>query len=102
MKTILSGKLKNTIYNLTRELGYHFQGADQKTGELGFARPKSGYPRWHLFAKIEQNSISISLHLDQKKPIYDSAAAHNGDYDGPVVVQEFKRIKEYLENQINR
>lgn len=85
-----------------RDLGYHFQGQDEKTRELGFARPKSGYPRLHLFAKVENDGLLISLHLDQKKPVYDGATAHSGDYDGPVVENEMARIKQYLEDQTQR
>jgi len=66
MKEHINGKIKNTIYNLMRDLGYHFQGQDEKTKELGFARPKIGYPRLHLFTKIEKDGLTLSLHLDQK------------------------------------
>jgi len=102
MKEKITGKLKSTIYNLTRDLGYHFQGQDDKTEELGFARPKSGYPRLHLFTKQEKDSLSLSLHLDQKKPVYDGATAHSGDYYGPVVEREMARIKQYIESQIQQ
>jgi hypothetical protein len=102
MKSKINGKLKNTIYNLMRDLGYHFQGQDEKTKELGFTRPKSGYPHLHLFVKIENGDLFLSLHLDQKKPVYDGATAHSGDYDGPVVENEMARIKQYLEDQTQK
>jgi hypothetical protein len=44
MKEHINGKIRNTIYNLMRDLGYHFQGQDEKTKELGFARPKPAIP----------------------------------------------------------
>lgn len=97
MKEHINGKIRNTIYNLMRDLGYHFQGQDEKTKELGFARPKTGYPRLHLFIKTEEGGLTFSLHLDQKKPIYDGATAHAGDYDGPVVEREMARIKQYID-----
>jgi hypothetical protein len=99
MKVTIAGKLKNTIYNLMRDLGYHFQGQDQATNELGFARPRTGYPRLHLFAKQDKDNLLLSLHLDQKKPVYDGATAHSGDYDGPVVEREMARIKQYISSQ---
>ncbi len=102
MKEYVDGKLKSTIYNLMRDLGYHFQGQDEKTKELGFTRPKTGYPRLHLFAKTENERTSLSLHLDQKKPVYDSTTAHAGDYDGPVVEREMARIKQYIESQTDK
>lgn len=101
MKEHINGKIKNTIYNLMRDLGYHFQGQDEKTKELGFARPKTGYPRLHLFANPKSDGLSLSLHLDQKKPVYDGATAHSGDYDGPVVEKEMERIIKYIKNEIS-
>jgi hypothetical protein len=50
----------------------------------------------HLFIKTEEGGLTFSLHLDQKKPIYDGATAHAGDYDGPVVEREMARIKQYI------
>jgi len=69
---------------------------------LGFARPKTGYPRLHLFIKIENDGLTLSLHLDQKKPVYDGATAHAGDYDGPVVEREMARTKQYIESQTDK
>lgn len=100
MKTTIIGKIKNTIYNLMRDLGYHFQGQTENSKELGFSRPRTGYPRLHLFIKQEKEILSLSLHLDQKKPVYENATAHSGDYDGPVVEREMARIKQYIESQI--
>jgi hypothetical protein len=101
MKITITGNLKNTIFNLMRDLGYHFQGEDINTRELGFARPRIGYPRLHLFVKLDKNNLSLSLHLDQKKPVYDGATAHSGEYGGPVVEKEMARVKQYIENQIS-
>ena len=98
MKMIVNGPFKNNINNLMRDLGYHFQGEDPTAKELGFARPRIGYPRLHLFIKPDKDNLALSLHLDQKKPIYQGAVAHAGEYDGPVVEREMARIKQYLEN----
>ena len=97
MKAIISAPLKNTIYNLMRDAGYHFQR--QEGEEFSFVRPKYGFPRFHIYAKIENGNLSVNLHLDQKKPVYDGATAHSGDYDEPIVAKEMERIKVCLQNQ---
>lgn len=97
MKATINGPLKNNIYNLMRDAGYHFQR--QEGAEFSFARPRYGFPRFHIYAKIENGSLSINLHLDQKKPVYDGATAHSGDYDEPIVAKEMERIRQSLQTQ---
>ncbi|MFA5359279.1 MAG: hypothetical protein WC310_05720 [Patescibacteria group bacterium] len=98
MKITINGPFKININNMMRNLGYHFQGEDPTARELGFTRPKIGYPRLHLFIKPDKESFILSLHLDQKKPAYKGAVAHSGEYDGPVVEREMARIEQYLES----
>ncbi|UMX47447.1 MAG: hypothetical protein L7H18_03270 [Candidatus Nealsonbacteria bacterium DGGOD1a] len=98
MKIIVNGPFKNNINNIMRDLGYHFQGEDPTAKELGFTRPRIGYPRLHLFIKPDKESVALSLHLDQKKPVYQGSVAHSGEYDGPVVEREMARIEKYLES----
>ena len=98
MKSIINGPFRNNIYNLMRDAGYHFQYEDAKTKELSFSRPKSGFPRFHLFIKTMGNDLSLSLHLDQKKPVYEGTTAHSGDYDEPAVNTEMARLKQEILN----
>jgi hypothetical protein len=62
------------------------------------------YPRFHAYVKelgrsaSGETGFSFSLHLDQKKPIYEGTHAHNGEYDSPVVMDEADRIKEILKS----
>ncbi len=97
MKFFLKGPLRENIYTLARKIGYHFQGEDKERGELIFTRPPRGYPRFHLYLKIENENLFFDLHLDQKRPIYKGAPAHAGEYDSEVVEKEAGRIKEILE-----
>ena len=94
MKFELKGPFKESIYNLMRKVGYYFQGQDK--GELSFTRPPRGYPRFHLFVKVEDDTLIFNLHLDQKRPVYEGAPAHAGEYDGEPVSKEAERIKEIL------
>jgi len=101
MKFILKNSGENII-NLIRKVGYHFL-KEEKESEFAFIRPleRSGYPRFHLYLKINKkmNELIFNLHLDQKKPIYKGTPAHAGEYEGAVVENEAKRIKQILEQK---
>lgn len=101
MKFILKGLFKENIYNLMRKVNYHFIRKNEERGELEFARPPRGYPRFHLFLKIDDSDFVFNLHLDQKKPSYQGAPAHAGEYEGEIVEKEAERIKGILENAKN-
>ena len=94
MKFELKGPLKENIYNLMRDAGYHFLRKNEQINEFEFARPSRGYPRFHLFLIISEKEdiIIFNLHLDQKKPSYKGASAHSGEYQGQLVEEEAKRI----------
>ena len=92
MKFILTGPFTDNIYNVMRAIGYHFQRQEPGSSELAFTRPRIGYPRLHLFVKVEGGNYLCTLHLDQKKPAYLGTHAHSGEYDGTVIENEVKRI----------
>lgn len=96
MKFIVKEPLRENIYVLTRKLGYHFQSKDKERGEIVFTRPAKGFPRFHLFLKIEDKNIIFNLHIDQKRPIYKGAPAHSGEYNSDIVREEAERIKKTL------
>ena len=97
MEFVLKGPFKENIYSLMRKVGYYFRGKDEEKSELIFIRPPKGYPRFHLYLKIENDNLIFNLHLDQKRPIYKGAPAHAGEYDGEIVSKEAERIKQILE-----
>lgn len=81
-----------------RACGYAFE---KQTGdEQAFVRRISGYdyPKFHAYLRTEQvtnsKSLTIHLHIDQKKPSYGSQTAHSGEYDGELVSAEIERIKQ--------
>lgn len=83
-----------------RKAGYHFQNKNEEKGELIFIRPleKSGYPRFHLYLKVEEkNNLIFNLHLDQKRPFYKGAPAHAAEYESSPVEKETERIKQILQ-----
>lgn len=96
MNFILQGPFRESVYNLMRKAGYFFEGKEAVREELVFARPPKGYPRFHIYLKVEDENLIFNLHLDQKRPIYKGSPAHSGEYSGDVVAEEAERIKEIL------
>jgi len=80
-----------SILTLLRKVGY-------SSLREAYIRPlgRSGYPRFHIYIKQENDDLKLDLHLDQKKPVYKGATAHSGEYDSPLVEQEAERIRQIL------
>jgi len=99
MKFILEKLAKENIYTLIRKTGYYPLSKDEKAEEINCVRPldRSGYPRFHIYLKTDGENLIFNLHLDQKRPVYRSAPAHAGEYDGEIVEKEAERIKEILQ-----
>lgn len=97
MEFRLKGPFRNTIYNLMRGIGYHYIEKIGRTGEIAFVNPVGGnqFPRYHLYIKTDEKSgdLLCDIHIDQKAPIYKGYTAHSGEYSGPVVEREAKRIQ---------
>ncbi len=72
--------------------------ANRQTGETSFLRRLHGdmYPRFHVYINEKSDRWVFSLHLDQKRPVYEGVSAHAGEYDGTVVEKEALRIKQTL------
>ena len=51
------------------------------------------FPRFHVYIKEHGEEIVFDLHLDQKRPSYEGAAMHAGEYDGGAVEMEAARIE---------
>lgn len=58
---------------------------------------RSGYPRFHIYSRLEGADLIVNLHLDQKKVTYGDDTRHHGEYDNsPVVEEEARRLKNIL------
>ena len=79
--------------DLIRRCGYG-EIFNSKTNEVSYQRAlaRAGYPRFHVYLKELPTYFEVSLHLDQKKPSYDSGHAHSGEYEGELVENEARRI----------
>jgi hypothetical protein len=90
-------EIKNIRVNPTmamRRAGYVFQY--QEGTEMSFVRimARAGYPRFHIYCRLEGANMIMNLHLDQKKETYGDSTRHHGEYDnsGPVQ-EEAERLK---------
>lgn len=85
--------IKENPASLLRRAGYAFQRHQGQ--EMSFVRPlaRGGYPRFHMYARLEGADLLINIHLDRKKETYGEAARHHGEYEdeGPLS-QEADRI----------
>lgn len=85
MKIFIEAVTENPV-SLLRRAGYVFQREER--GEMSFVRAlaSQGYPRFHCYTRIEKTTLTLNLHLDQKKHTYGETTRHHGEYenDGPV------------------
>ncbi len=88
---------------LLRQAGYNYM-IGQGNHEDSFVRAlgRAGYPRFHVYLKEKNEIVEFNLHLDQKKPSYAGSHAHSGEYEGEVVEEEVRRLKNSIVQFINR
>lgn len=91
--------IKEGAAGISRTIGYVIIDTNER-GEYNMVRKfgRDNYPRFHVYLKQAGNDFIFSLHLDQKKPVYEGsgAHAHNGEYFGPIIDEEADRIKSVL------
>lgn len=83
--------------SLLRRAGYTFIRTEE--AEMSFILPmsRSGYPRFHIFAKTEGTTLHVNLHLDQKRETYGHVARHHGEYENSdVLSKEAERLKQFI------
>lgn len=70
----------------------------RKTGQGSFVRKlgRNFYPRFHIYYKEEDESITFNVHLDQKQASYEGTSAHSGEYNGETVETEVARLKKIV------
>ena len=97
--------LQRSASDVARTIGYVIIDTTAR-GEYNMVRKfsRDNYPRFHVYLKQLGTDFVFSLHLDQKKPVYENsgAHAHNGEYFGPVIDGERDRIKNALSHQTSR
>lgn len=97
MKLFVADPYKRTNFTpLLRRAGYHPER--NREGVISYARSLSGsqFPRFHVYIEPAEGGWSVNMHLDQKKPSYEGSSAHAGEYDGPIIEAEGRRLKGFL------
>jgi len=98
MKIIIQN-LKDSPRNLIRRAGYaeHY---DVRSQETSYYRrlDRNIFPKFHVYLNEQAGGVEVSLHIDQKQPSYGVGHMHSGDYEGPRVEEEIKRIRQAFEN----
>ncbi len=90
--------LKENPVNVLRRLEYSFQRREGE--EMSFVRAlsASGYPRFHMYVKMNGADMMINIHLDQKKETYGDDTRHHGEYENDgALAEEVRRLKNILE-----
>ena len=91
--------LQESAVGISRAIGYVIIDTTEK-GEYNMVRKfsRDNYPRFHIYLGQKNGGWNFSLHLDQKKPVYENSGshAHNGEYFGPIIETERDRIKSAL------
>lgn len=96
--TISKTEVSQTMPEFLRRAGY-FLITDRLTDQQSFVKRLSAssfYPRFHLYIEEKTDQYQLNLHLDQKRPSYSGAKAHNADYDEPQVAEEKARILNFI------
>ncbi len=86
--------IKENPVSLLRRIGYTFQ-RHSNNNEMSFVRSlaRAGFPRFHIYAKVDNTNLSISIHLDQKKETYGRDTRHHGEYENDGALKnEVERI----------
>lgn len=98
MKIEIKNISENPV-NMLRRLGYLFQR--QEGQEMSFVRSfsSSGYPRFHMYVKVEGSDMIINIHYDAKKETYGEGTRHHGEYENDgVLKEEVRRLNSLLGN----
>lgn len=97
MKCLFQGPLPDHSRNILRRLGY----AEMRKhgGQISYTKRAGSqqFPRYHAYVEDIDRGLQVNLHVDQKQASYSGTSAHAGEYEGPLVEQEMRRIRDYIE-----
>lgn len=95
MKVI--GQLPMAPRDMMRRVGYG-EVVDRKFNTISYARRLGSgrYPRFHVYVDKIPDGVQINIHIDQKKASYKGHTAHSGEYEGPQLETELRRIQEEI------
>ena len=96
MKQFFAGPLSDNARNILRRLGYGEQRT--RAGQISYVKRVAGerFPRYHAYIEDMNGGIQVNLHVDQKEASYEGMSAHAGEYVGPLVEAEMRRIAGFI------
>lgn len=97
--------IRMSLADALRRCGYGFERQHPSSAEVSAARKmaRGDFPRFHIYAKMSNDrELIINLHLDQKRPSYGHHTAHSGEYDGPLIDEELKRVQNIITKESQR
>lgn len=103
MKIYLPFDLQINLRSFLQRAGYS-ESNDFNTNQTSYIKrlTRDYYPRFHLYLQQDKdNKNFLNLHLDQKKPSYPGAHAHNAEYEGELLSKEAKALEGLIKNQLD-
>jgi hypothetical protein len=78
--------VKENVLTLMRRAGYTFQRTEGSEQAWVRVLASSGYPRFHIYTKVDRMTLQVHIHLDHKKHTYGEDTRHHADYaeSGPL------------------
>ncbi len=73
---------------LMRRAGYSFQRNEGVEQAWVRVLGTSGYPRFHIYTKVDKMTLILHIHLDHKKHTYGEDTRHHADYAESAPLQE--------------
>ncbi len=92
MKILIKSPGENAV-TLLRRAGYAFQRREGTESSFVRTFGRSGFPRFHCYAKTEGSDVIVNMHLDRKGETYGDSTRHHGEYEdeGPLA-EEGRRL----------
>jgi len=101
MKLKLQFDFPLSVRVLLQRCGYHPHHGFGEQESYVRRLSRDFYPRFHVYVEEAVNQLILNLHLDQKRPSYPGAHAHNADYEGDIVAAEARRVSAVIASTVN-
>lgn len=99
MKLEIFDYLSTTPSSFMRRCGYS-EYIDHRTKKVSYSRRLGSgfFPKFHVYVmQRDPKGWILDLHIDHKQHTYGENTAHSGEYSGPLIETEMKRIYTILQ-----
>lgn len=80
--------LRENVLTLMRRAGYTFQRAEGVEQAWVRVLGSGGYPRFHIYTKLEKITLLVNIHLDHKRHTYGEDTRHHAEYEESAPLTE--------------